>query len=73
VLVLLDLTMPKLSGVEALHRIRERDPRLPVLCVSGYSAELVASQIGADPAARFLAKPYSFEELSLAIYALLGT
>jgi two-component system cell cycle sensor histidine kinase/response regulator CckA len=71
VLVLLDLTMPKLSGVEALQRIREQDLRLPVLCVSGYSAELVASKIGTDPAASFLAKPYSFEELASAIDGLL--
>jgi CheY-like chemotaxis protein len=72
VLVLLDLTMPKLSGVEALRRLRERSSDLPVLCVSGYSPELVASEIYADPAARFLAKPYAFAELTAAIDALLG-
>jgi len=72
VLILLDLTMPRLSGVEALRRIRERSPHLPVLCASGYSAELVGSEINADPAARFLAKPYSIAELSDAIDALLG-
>jgi CheY-like chemotaxis protein len=72
VLVLLDLTMPKLSGVEAFRRLRERSARLPVLCVSGYSAELVPLEINSDPAARFLAKPYSFQELTAAIDALLG-
>ena len=72
VLVLLDLTMPKLSGVEALRRLRERSAQLPVLCVSGYSSELVALEINSDPAARFLAKPYSFAELTAAIDALLG-
>jgi hypothetical protein len=43
-----------------------------VLCVSGYSPELVALEINSDPAARFLAKPYSFTELTAAIDALLG-
>ena len=70
-LVLLDLTMPKLSGVEALRRMRERSPSLPVICASGYSAELVASEIKVDPATRFLAKPYSLTELMAAIDALL--
>jgi CheY-like chemotaxis protein len=72
VLVLLDLTMPKLGGAEALRRMRERRPRLPVLCVSGYSSELAALEIDNDPAARFLAKPYSFRELTAAIDGLLG-
>ena len=52
--------------------MRERSRELPVLCVSGYSAELVASEISSDPAAHFLAKPYFFAELTAAIDALLG-
>jgi nitrogen-specific signal transduction histidine kinase/CheY-like chemotaxis protein len=72
VLVLLDLTMPKLGGAEVLRRMRERRQRLPVLCVSGYSTELAALEIDHDPAARFLAKPYSFKELTAAIDSLLG-
>jgi two-component system cell cycle sensor histidine kinase/response regulator CckA len=71
-LVLLDLTMPKLSGIEALRRLRERSAHLPVLCVSGYSAEFVALEISADPATRFLAKPYSIAEVTEAIDTLLG-
>jgi two-component system, cell cycle sensor histidine kinase and response regulator CckA len=72
VLVVLDLTMPKLSGVEARRRIRERTARLPILCTSGYSAELVASELASDPATRFLAKPYSLTELTSVIDGLLA-
>ena len=43
-----------------------------MLCVSGYSSELAALEIDNDPAARFLAKPYSFTELTAAIDGLLG-
>jgi PAS domain S-box-containing protein len=71
VLVVLDLTMPKLSGIEARRRIRERTARLPILCTSGYSSELVASELASDPATGFLAKPYSLAELTAAIDALL--
>jgi hypothetical protein len=39
--------------------------------VSGYSAELLPLEVNSDAAARFLAKPYSFAELTGAIDALL--
>jgi CheY-like chemotaxis protein len=70
-LVVMDLTMPKLSGVEARRRIRERTARLPILCTSGYNSELVASELASDPATGFLAKPYSMRELTAAIDGLL--
>lgn len=34
--VLLDLTMPRLSGADALHRIREVSPRSVVIVLTGY-------------------------------------
>ena len=36
-LVLLDMTMPGMGGEEALRRLREIHPRLPVILMSGYS------------------------------------
>ncbi|HEX2678369.1 MAG TPA: ATP-binding protein [Polyangiales bacterium] len=71
-LVLLDLTMPKLSGVETLRRMRESGQRVPVLCTSGYSAELVAADLARIPKTGFVAKPYSLAELSAAIDALIA-
>ena len=38
-LVVLDLTMPGLSGEETLAEIRRRDTEIPVVIISGYSAE----------------------------------
>jgi len=50
-LVFLDMTMPGLSGVEALEQMREIRPKIKALVASGYPQEIAT--------AHFLAKPYS--------------
>ena len=56
-LAILDLTMPNLSGLDAMKRIRAFDPRVPVILASGYSADRAAAAAGAGVI--FLDKPYS--------------
>ncbi len=59
-LALLDMTMPSMSGVEAMVAIRALDPAVPVLLMSGFSAndtEEIATGDG------FLAKPFSSHDL----------
>ena len=50
-LVFLDMTMPGLSGLEALEQMRKIRPKIKALVASGYPLEIAA--------AHFLAKPYS--------------
>lgn len=62
-LVLLDLVLPLLNGLEVLRRIRELDPDLPVVLVSGRSEEsdrIAGLELGADD---FVVKPFSPREL----------
>jgi CheY-like chemotaxis protein len=66
-LVLLDLTMPELSGWETLRELRHLDPAVIVLLMSGYSQESGASSAGA---AGFLAKPYAAAALRYVVSAL---
>jgi CheY-like chemotaxis protein/two-component sensor histidine kinase len=68
-LVLLDLTMPELSGWETLRELRQLDPTAKVLLMSGYAHAPDASLEGAQA---FLAKPYSASELRDAVSALLS-
>ncbi len=65
-LVLLDLTMPVVGGLEALSRLREEDAALPVILTSGYSDES-APITQSDPATTFLPKPYTAEGLAAAL------
>ena len=69
-LVVLDMTMPRLSGREALQRLRKINPRVRVLFASGYSAEQLSE---ADHAhiQGFIAKPYRERDLVQAVQAAL--
>lgn len=70
-LVLLDLTMPVLSGAATLAKIRERWPELPVLLSSGFSAE-GAARDRTFSANGFIQKPYRPEALVTLVHATLG-
>jgi CheY-like chemotaxis protein len=64
--VLLDLTMPQLSGEETLSVLRRFAPELPVILTSGYSSDTVSAQ---GPHVSFLAKPYGPADLFQAVRA----
>ncbi len=59
--IVMDVTMPQLGGIEALRRIRATGSRVPVLLSSGYGADSAGSEVG--ELAGFLEKPYSVDEL----------
>lgn len=62
-LIILDCTMPKLSGSDVYKQIRASGITVPVLLISGYRQEQVLSDIDRDPAAFFLKKPFGVDEL----------
>ncbi len=61
--VLLDMNMPGLTGLETLARIRLREPDLPVILSSGFLDREVEAMLAGDPSITLLAKPYSLSEL----------
>jgi DNA-binding response OmpR family regulator len=70
-LVILDLVLPKIDGLDVLKHIRSRKPSLPVLILSGRSRvedRVKGLDLGADD---YLTKPFSFSELSARVRALL--
>jgi len=69
--VVLDLTMPRLSGERTLVRLRERDPELPVLLASGYTDVALDERFARDPRLSFVAKPFTIDELQRAVQELL--
>ncbi len=71
--IVLDMTMPGLSGSEVLRSLRERWPALPVLLISGFSKQGFDPALFADPALAFLDKPFSAAELARHLEALLAS
>jgi two-component system cell cycle sensor histidine kinase/response regulator CckA len=69
-LVLLDVTMPGLSGRDAYEQMMQFNPEVRVLFASGYSAEEIAQWPG-DHVQGFVRKPYLPEELAQAVRARL--
>jgi CheY-like chemotaxis protein len=62
--VLLDLSMPEMSGLDAAERLRAIDPGLPIVLMSGYSEERVPPEFLAQAASDFLPKPFSLDQFA---------
>jgi CheY-like chemotaxis protein len=65
--VLLDLTMPGMGGVEAMRMMREAAPGVRVVLTSGLPPEGEAGRMLEERGVAFLAKPYDMGELARAV------
>ena len=65
--VVTDLAMPGLNGVEAIRRIRAQDANVRVLCLSMHSESQMVLAVLDAGASGYVVKDGSFEELTLAI------
>jgi DNA-binding NarL/FixJ family response regulator len=72
-LVLIDLSMPKLNGMEAIHEIKRRNPQIKVIALTVHKNEeyiLAALEAGANG---YVLKDASQDELFMAIqYVMAG-
>jgi signal transduction histidine kinase/CheY-like chemotaxis protein len=66
-LVLLDLVMPGVRGDAVLAELRELNGSVPVLLMSGYSADQINHRLEGRGATGFVQKPFTFEELRAAV------
>jgi len=69
-LVILDIMMPKLDGLEVCRRLRATGSRVPVLFLTARSSDadrLLGLKVGADD---YVAKPFLLEELILRIQGI---
>jgi two-component system response regulator MprA len=70
-LVVLDLMMPGLDGIEVCRRLRSAEPDLPILILTGRdhpSEEVAGLDAGADD---YVTKPFTFDVLNARIRTLL--
>ncbi|MEZ6140443.1 MAG: response regulator [Zavarzinella sp.] len=66
-LVLLDLLMPRLDGVEASVELRKINPQVRIVLTSGYNEQVASTRFVHYGMAGFLQKPYLFEQMATVI------
>lgn len=69
--VVLDLTMPRLDGIEVMRLLRRLSPGVRALLMSGYSDDEVKTRFADEHVAGFLQKPFQNKELLTRLAALL--
>src|SRR5574343_1241530 len=70
-LIISDITMPAISGLEALKILRKEYPQIPVLILSVHAEELYATRALKSGAHGYLTKSFAEGELLKAVDALL--
>lgn len=62
-LVITDLKMKKISGLDVLHKIKEKDPEIGVVLITAYASTQSAVEAMKGGAFDYIAKPFDVEEL----------
>ncbi len=65
--VTMDLTMPEMDGIECIQELLKIDPKINILVVSALSDKSTAIQALKLGARGFVAKPFTDEELQMAL------
>jgi two-component system cell cycle sensor histidine kinase/response regulator CckA len=72
VLILLDLTMPRMDGEETFRELRRLDPDVRVILTSGYNEQDTTRRFVGKRLAGFLQKPFTLQDLEARLRAALG-
>ncbi len=71
-LVVSDMVMPGMTGIELADRLLARNPELKVLLMSGYTGEELEQRGASENGAPFLQKPFSTKDFLHAVREVLG-
>jgi two-component system response regulator HydG len=66
-MILMDIRMPGISGIEALDQIRSQRPDVPIIMMTAFFSDEIAVQAKNRGAFGCLGKPFNFEELRQSI------
>ncbi|PID71848.1 MAG: hypothetical protein CSB34_05235 [Desulfobulbus propionicus] len=72
-LLLTDVIMPEMNGKDLAVKLRENNPELKVLYMSGYTADVIAHHGVLERGVQFINKPYTVKELSRKISEVIRT
>lgn len=70
-LLLTDIVMPKMDGIELARRASELDPDLKIMFITGFAAVVLNSEAETPKDARVLSKPFHLKDLVNEVEALL--
>jgi CheY-like chemotaxis protein len=68
-LVICDMRMPGMDGITTVARLREHDPGLPVVMITGFMTPETIEECEGLGNVNLVAKPFVFRELSKAVQA----
>ena len=71
-LLLTDIVMPRMDGIELARRASELDPDLKIMFITGFAAVTLNSELQAPKDARVLSKPFHLKDLVSEIDKLLA-
>lgn len=66
--VLMDLSMPDLSGFDAMERIHQRDPKLPVVILTANADPGVEAEARRSGASGFVAKGTTLDDIVIVLH-----
>jgi two-component system, cell cycle response regulator CpdR len=72
-LLLTDIVMPLMDGIELARRAAEHDPDLKIMFITGFAAVTLNTDSGAPKDARVLSKPFHLKDLVAEVDRLLAT
>lgn len=70
-LLLTDIVMPKMDGIELARRAAELDPELKIMFITGFAAVVLNNDTMAPKDARVLSKPFHLKDLVREVERLL--
>lgn len=71
-LLLTDIVMPKMDGIELARRASELDPDLKIMFITGFAAVILNNDLAAPKDARVLSKPFHLKDLVREVDRLLA-
>lgn len=71
-LLLTDIVMPRMDGIELARRAAEIDPDLKIMFITGFAAVILNNENTAPKEARVLSKPFHLKDLVREVERLLA-
>jgi two-component system, cell cycle sensor histidine kinase and response regulator CckA len=72
-LLITDVVMPDIDGPRLVREVRELDPSITVIFISGYAEDAFRQRLDSERDIHFLAKPFSLKQLAMKVKEVLKT